>query len=120
MAVKAAGQIAIVRFPQTDLEAGKPRPVLLLAETPGSHNDWLVCMLSTQLRHAVSNFDEVIDSSQSDFQISGLRTPSLIRLGRLAVINSNQLLGRIGHIDSQRLKRIRGKIANWVETGSYQ
>src|SRR5437016_1856092 len=72
MAIKASGDIAIVRFPEPDLKTGKPRPVLLITKVPGRYDDWLVCMISTQLREAISSFDEIIDATQKDFQSSGL------------------------------------------------
>ena len=60
MAIKS-GQIVIFRFPQTDLIIGKMRPALLLANLPANQNDWLVCMISSQLRQAVANVDEIIE-----------------------------------------------------------
>ena len=78
------GQIALVEFPQTDLAQGKRRPVLLLAQPPGPHDDWWVCMFSTQLDQALPAFDEVICSADSDFATSGLRRESVIRVARVA------------------------------------
>ena len=48
--MKQAGQIVLFRFPQTDLEEGKLRPALLLNKVPGEYDDWLICMISSQLR----------------------------------------------------------------------
>lgn len=48
--MRRAGQIALLRFPGTDLSVGKLRPVVLIAPTPGPYDDWLVCMVSTQFR----------------------------------------------------------------------
>lgn len=45
--MKRAGQIVSFRFPQTDLEEEKLRPALLLGKLPGSHDDWLLCMISS-------------------------------------------------------------------------
>jgi mRNA interferase MazF len=51
--MKQAGQIALFRFPQIDLEQGKLRPALLLGKLPGEYDDWLICMISSQIRHCV-------------------------------------------------------------------
>ena len=56
--MKKAGQIVIFRFPQTDLEDGKLRPALLLGRLPGEYDDWLICMVSSQTRHSIADFDE--------------------------------------------------------------
>ena len=58
--MKQAGQVVLFRFPRTDLEEGKFRPALLLGRLPGEYDDWLLCMISSQVRHRVAGFDEVI------------------------------------------------------------
>lgn len=113
--MRHAGQIAVLRFPLTDLTQGKSRPVLLLAPVPGPYEDWLIAMISTQLQHAVKGFDEILDPNEADFQQSGLKLPSVIRVGRLAVVGADVLLGAIGEVNSDRLHRIRENIATWVK-----
>jgi mRNA interferase MazF len=115
MAVIRPGQVAILRLPNTDLSLGKSRPVLLIARVPGVHDDWLVCMLSTQLQHVSEGFDELIDQSQRDFQSSGLKIASVVRIARLAVVAANLLVGTIGEVGPDRLKRVQGKLANWIQ-----
>ena len=80
------GDVALTTLPQADGRA-KPRPVILLRQMP-PFRDWLVCGVSTQLQHEVVGFDDVIEPSHSDFGGSGLKAPSLIRLGFLAVLPS--------------------------------
>lgn len=102
------------RFPQTDLEEGKLRPALLLGRLPGEYDDWLICMISSQIRHYIPGFDEVIQETDSDFAESGLKLTSVIRVGRLAVVEGEILLGAIGQIDSERLQRIKSRLAEWL------
>ena len=66
------------------------------------YRDFLVCGVSTQLDKEVRGFDEVISDTDEDFQSSGLRTSSLVRLGFLAVLPSRQIIGAIGSISSTR------------------
>lgn len=113
--MKKPGQVALVPFPRVDLTPGKPRPVLLLARVPGPYDDWLVCMFSTRLHHEVQGFDEIIDVDASDFEQSGLKTPSVIRVARLAVVSDGMLLGCIGTIGEERLSRIQDKLVNWIQ-----
>jgi mRNA interferase MazF len=112
--MKKAGQVAVVRFPTIALSEGKPRPVLLIAPLPGPHDDWLVSMFSTQLQQAIAGFDEIIDETQSDFQDSGLKVASVIRIARLAIVPASMLVGSIGEISSERLQRIQQKLAGWI------
>lgn len=112
--MKTPGQVVVFRFPETDQSEGKLRPALLVSPIPGRFDDWLVCMITSQLRHKVEGFDEVVGPSDDDFVNSGLKTESLIRVGRLATVDSSVLLGAIGEISAERLARIRRKIADWV------
>jgi mRNA interferase MazF len=103
MAVKKSGQLVLFRFPQTDLLPGKLRPAVLLAPLPSGRNDWLVCMISSQIGQAVAGVDEIINASDPDFGPSGLKTGSMIRLTRLAVVSDSIFFGVIGEISAARL-----------------
>ena len=104
----------LFRFPQTDLAQGKLRPALLLGKLPGPYDDWLLCMISSQTRHYIPGFDEIIQADGPDFDTSGLKIPSVIRVGRLAVVEGRILLGAIGEIESERLQRIKRHLADWI------
>jgi mRNA interferase MazF len=112
--MKRAGQIVLFKFPQTDLAQGKLRPALLLGKLPGQFSDWLICMISSELRHTIEEFDEIIQPNDLDFVSSGLKVASVIRVGRLAVVNEETLMGAIGEINPERLQRIRSRLANWL------
>ncbi len=58
--MKESGQIVLFKFPQTDQSDAKLRPTLLIGKLPGLFNDWFICMISTQLRHYVEGFDQII------------------------------------------------------------
>jgi len=113
-----AGQIVLFSFPQTDQIAGKLRPALVLRRLPGPYDDWLVCMLSSQLRHEVSGVDEVIHDTDSDFVDTGLKETSVIRVTRLAVVSADILQGAIGNLTEQRLALIHTRRGEWILGGS--
>jgi mRNA interferase MazF len=71
-------------------------------------------MISSQIQHYVEGFDEIIHEDDADFSRSGLKASSVIRVGRLAVVEGGMLLGSIGEIDSARLRRIKTKLADWL------
>ena len=110
-----SGHVSLVRFPPTDLVEGKYRPVLLLARMPGPFSDWLVCAITSQLRHAVANWDEEIEEVDDDFESSGLKEHSLIRIGKLATVEEKMLEGVLGEISAHRLAALRSKIADCLE-----
>ena len=111
------GQVVLFRFPQTDLTAGKLRPALVLRRLPGPYDDWLICMISSQLDQEIPGLDEVVSLGDPDFAQSGLKSPSVIRASRIAVVGAGTLLGAIGEISADRLIRTRAALADWIRGG---
>lgn len=103
------GDVVIASLPQAD-GAVKLRPAVLLALMP-PHGDWLLCGVSTQLHHEVEGFDEFLSISSTDFSASGLRQPSLVRLGFLSTLPRAQIGGSLGKIASSLLQRLLARLA---------
>ncbi|MBP0013712.1 MAG: hypothetical protein J7545_14490 [Roseofilum sp. SBFL] len=78
------------------------------------YKDFLVCGVSTQLNQHVTGFDTIIDSNDLDFATSGLRSNSLIRLGFLAVIPRQQIIGSIGKISSERHQKLLKTLSDYL------
>ena len=108
------GQIVLFSFPQTDLQVAKLRPALVLRRLPGQYDDWLVCMISTQLYQEIPEVDEIVNQSDQDFPETGLKESSVIRVTRLAVVAAGILHGSIGHLDEKRFSGIRTRLSNWI------
>ena len=75
------GQVVLFQFPQTNQDVGKLRPALVIRKTPGQYDDWLICMISSQLTQEIPGFDEVIKSSDPGFRRSGKGYPNGYELG---------------------------------------
>ncbi|NQU39646.1 MAG: transcriptional regulator [Lentisphaerae bacterium] len=89
----------------------KNRPALLLRELP-PFGDYLACGISTQIRQAVPGFDDVISEADPDFPASGLVAESVIRLGFLAVLPRQRILGTIGEVATVRHARLLRNLSN--------
>lgn len=109
-----AGQIVLFRFPHTGRPEAKLRPALVLRRAPGRYDDWLICMVSTQLRQCVPGLDDLITGNDADFRQSGLKHDSVIRVARLATVDASLFLGVLGEVAPERLDRIRRAIAVWI------
>jgi len=96
--------IILAPFPQAD-GIVKNRPALLLRELP-PFGDFLVCGISTQIHQAVPEFDDIIAQHHTDFSSSGLVSNSVIRLGFLAVLPRQRILGSIGSVATERPARL--------------
>ena len=106
------GDVVLTPVPQAD-GIIKNRPAIFLREMP-PYRDVLVCGLSTQLHQEVKGFDEVIQLADVDFKDSGLRSASLIRLGFLAVLSRNAVIGSIGAISDDRHKRLLMNLSDYL------
>ena len=102
--------VILTPLPQVDGKI-KNRPALLLRELP-PFGDFLACGVSTQIQQAVPGFDEVVSSGDLDFVASGLLADSVIRLGFLAVLPRQRILGAIGTIDTSRHARLLRNLSN--------
>ncbi len=92
----------------------KNRPAIVLRKMP-AFGDMLVCGLSTQLHLQVHGFDERIAPDDSDYAHSGIRSESLIRLGYLAVLPQTAIIGTIGNIAPERLRRLLSTLAEYLQ-----
>jgi mRNA interferase MazF len=111
----SAGKIVLFRFPQTDQSQGKLRPALAIRRLPGKYDDWLICMISTQVSQQIQDLDDIIRPEDDDFKNSGLKALSLFRVSRLAVVEKSILLGILGEISDQRMIRIKSSLSNWIK-----
>ncbi len=111
-----AGRVILLRIPQTNQASGKLRPALVIRKLPDPYDDWLICMISSQLPQYIPGFDEIIKEEDADFGQSGLKISSVIRISRLAVVEKSTLLGSIGSISDERLNIIKNRLSNWIKS----
>ncbi len=105
-----AGDLAIADLPV--LGGGlKRRPVVLLCEMP-PFQDWLVCGVTTQLRHEVVGLDDIVRANDPDFPASGLKAESLIRLGFVATLSPAEIVAQIGALAPARHRQLLSRLAN--------
>ena len=109
------GDIVLIRFPQTDLLIGKLRSALVVAIAPGRHADLLLALVSSRTYQAIPQFDEIVDPSDSDYAITGLKVRSVVRLARLASVEASVINARLGNISSKRLRQIRKRLSDWLQ-----
>lgn len=110
------GDLVLIRFPQTDLQRGKLRPALIVALAPGRRPDVLLALVTSRSYQATPDFDEIVQTTDPDFSPSRLKTRSVIRLARLATVDTRVIEARLGRISPERLARIRGRLIAWLQT----
>jgi mRNA interferase MazF len=96
------GDIWIAEILFTDGSAAKKRPVLIL---------WLDAQDVIVAAITSASPRSVTDVTLQDWQQSGLRVPSVVRLSRLDCLEQSLLIAHIGHIsqrDAQQLSDVWG------------
>ncbi len=109
------GDIVLIRFPQTDLKAGRLRPALVVAVAPGYHANLLLALITSRIYQAVPKFDEIIEPSDSDYSTTGLKVRSVVRLARLASVEPSIINARLGNVSPKRLRQIRKRLTDWLQ-----
>ncbi len=92
------GDIVLIPFPFSDLSGIKNRPAVILIETD---DDVTVAFITTQIKWN-SGLDVLLHPSE----LSGLKKISLIRLNKLATIDKELVIGRIGTLDDPSILQL--------------
>jgi len=80
------GKIVLVSFPFDDLSAAKVRPAVCLTDPIGPHRHVVVAFISSRIPEDFLTTDILLESTNPDFSITGLRTTSTLRLHRLIIL----------------------------------
>ncbi|QOI97476.1 MAG: type II toxin-antitoxin system PemK/MazF family toxin [Flammeovirgaceae bacterium] len=89
------GDIVLIPFPFTDLSDVKHRPALILV---AGESDLTVSFITTQIKWQ-DEFDVKVEPSV----INGLKQTSLIRLRKLATIDKDLVIGKLGNLSKDEL-----------------
>lgn len=106
------GDVVLASLPQADGQV-KLRPALVLRQVP-PFGDFLLCGISSQLRHQVLGLDLIIDTSHPDLQRSGLSVASLIRTAFLTVKPSDTIAGAIGSLSDNTHRQLLANLATYL------
>lgn len=100
-----AGDVVLVRFPFTDLEAAKKRPALVLAHTARAPRYRLatVAMITSK----VDALELEGDVRLTHWKAAGLLHPSLLRLAKVATIDAELIDKVVGRLSSSDLGTTR-------------
>jgi mRNA interferase MazF len=104
------GDIVLIPFPFTDLTGTKNRPAVILISTD---DDVTVCFISAQV-HWKTEFDLLVYPSEGN----GLKKESLIRLNKLATIDKDMIIGRLGKLDKYDIDSLNKKLLMILKLGS--
>jgi mRNA-degrading endonuclease toxin of MazEF toxin-antitoxin module len=104
MGKPVVGEVVVLPFPQTDLQVGKRRPALVVADLAG--DDLILCQITTQSRRDPYSVPLV----SSDFESGRLNIDSFIRSNRLFTIDQAVIIYTVAKVKASKLDEARAKI----------
>jgi len=106
------GSVVLVRYPFTDLSAVKVRPAIIL--TPDhlivKLEDVLCLFISSIVPKKTLPTDFVLESSHPSFLKTGLKSRSLFRAHKLALLHKSLILRVLGEMDKDLMKEINHRL----------
>ena len=98
------GEVVVLPFPQTNLQAGKRRPALVVADLAG--DDLILCQITGQAR--ADGYS--VPLLAADFERGRLALDSFIRPNRLFTVEQSVILYAAGKVKDAKLKETRTRI----------
>jgi mRNA interferase MazF len=96
----ARGDVVLTQYPFTDLSGSAVRPALVVSSGLIGQ-DVLLAGISSVVRGSAVASDYTLNTSHPEFQATGLRVTSVIRTHKLAAIDRQVIVRRLGRIGPQ-------------------
>jgi mRNA interferase MazF len=96
------GDIVLITFPFTDLSGTKLRPAVILID---SADDITVCFITTQ-----TQWKEANDLVLSPSALNGLRSPSLVRINKIATLDRALGKGLLGNLNETEVQALNSSL----------
>lgn len=100
MVSPAAGKVALVPFPFSDLSNSKLRPAGILADA--GRGDWILCQVTSKPYGDHSS----IALTDESFSEGSLKTASFARPGKLFTAATSLIMNEVGLLRPQAIKQI--------------
>ena len=101
MGKTVAGEIVVLAFPQTNLQAGKRRPALVVADF-----DLILCQITSQARSDGYS----VPLTAADFERGRLAVDSFIRPHRLFTVEQSVILYAAAKVTDAKLNEVKARI----------
>lgn len=108
-------EIYLAQFPFGDVPGMKLRPVLLLTGPVGAIPEVLVAYISSVVPAQLLPTDVLVDPAKPEFSSTRLKTPSALRLHKLATIHCTSVMRYLGAVDSTTQKSVVMKLRDLLK-----
>ncbi len=108
-------KVVLVPFPFDDLSASKVRPAVCLTNTVGPHQHIVLAFITSRLVSSPLATDIILDSTSSDFPLTGLRVSSTLQLHRLMTVAVSLIQRELGILSPRLQVEIDLRLRNLFE-----
>lgn len=96
------GDLILIPFPFTDFIGEKLRPALVLYT---NDLDVTVAFITSEIKWSTAN-----DLKIEPTKLNGLKTSSLIRLSKIATLDKELVLGKMGNLSTDNIEKVNRKL----------
>lgn len=104
MGKPVVGEVVVLPFPQTNLQAGKRRPALVVADLPC--DDLILCQITSQTR----SDGYAVPLTADDFERGRLAVNSFIRPNRLFTVEQSVILYTTARVKEAKVEEVKSRI----------
>ncbi len=103
-------KIVLVPFPFDDLSSSKVRPAICLTNPVGKHTHVVLAFITSQLPEKPEPSDIIINKDTEDFEPTGLRVSSAVRLHRLMTVTTELIRRELGELSPKHQEEVKQKL----------
>ena len=103
-------KVVLVPFPFDDLSSSKVRPAVCLTNAMGHYRHVVLAFITSRVPEELLETDLLIASDAEDFETSGLRVSSALRLHRMMTATTNIIRRELGQLSKAQQKNVRSKL----------
>ncbi len=104
------GKVVLIPFPFDDLSAEKVRPAVCLTNPIGPHRHVILAFITSKTNQEFLETDFILDINDENFNATGLRVSSTLRLHRLMTVTASLICRELGELSPEMKKQVNEKL----------
>jgi mRNA interferase MazF len=108
------GSVVLAIYPFTDLSSAKRRPALVVSATGRPGHDCILAFVTSRTGRTEMT-DLMLNATDEDFAVTGLRVTSLVRCGKLMTLDRTLLTGRLGQLGARLMAEVDIRLKKALE-----
>ena len=112
------GDIVLISYPFTDLSSQIVRPALIVSTKDFHRCGGEAIFLFITKERYYTPYDFIINSSNSDFNLTGLKLSSTFRVGKIITLDRKLAKKRLGEASLRIMGEVSSRLKNLLEISS--